>query len=259
MALKQRVFGEIMRRVVRVREANVKRVLSTICVGALGFLALTGAAAACNGQTVLYEDDFTSADPAWGDYDGQKIAGGKLTVSPAQYAGYAIQNQTGFFTDFDVCVDVVQKNSDPTTGYAGILFWGTDYDNFYTFDVATNGYVRVSRKQNTRWLTPVAWVTVPGVKAGTDVNQVRVVVVGNQATLFVNGAQAAAFKGQPPQGGGLIGVYAASPKDSTGIYDFDNFKVTDVVADGGQNSGGGQGGSTPPAGAPSEPGIPKTP
>ena len=36
------------------------------------------------------------------------------------------------------------------------------------------------------------------------------------------------FKGQPPEGGSLIGVYAASPKESMGTYDFDNFKVTAV-------------------------------
>jgi hypothetical protein len=225
----------------------------------LALLALTNGAYACKGPNVLYEDDFSMADPAWGNYTSQKIEGGKLTIAPEQYTGYALENQSSFFTDFDVCVDVVQKHNDPTTGYAGIVFWGVDYDNFYSLDVATNGFVRVSRKQNQRWLTPVAWTEIAGINPGTEVNQVRVTAKGNLATLYVNGTQAASFKGQPPQGGGLLGVYASSPKDSTGLFDFDNFKVTDVSADAAT--------PPPPAAAPApapapgtlSPGVPKTP
>lgn len=208
------------------------KTISTACATALVMLTMAGAALACTGPNVLFEDDFSESDPSWGgDLDGQRIANGKLVVSPALYSGYAIENQVGFFTDFDVCVDVVQKNNDPTTGYAGILFWGDDYDNFYTFDVATNGYVRVSRKQKGRWLTPVAWKLIEGVQADRGLNQVRVRVKGNQATLFVNDVQAATFRGQPTQGGSLIGVYGSSPKDSTGIYEFDNYRVTDLGED----------------------------
>lgn len=206
---------------------NTRLSMAFTCV--LALLASTAGAAACQGQNALYSDDFATADPAWGEYDTQKIEEGVLRLLPDANGGLAIENQTGFFEDFDVCVDLVQKNEDPTTGYAGILFWGIDYDNFYTMDVATNGYIRVSRKQNQRWLTPVSWTPTENiVKPGAEVNQVRVVAKGAEATLFVNGKEVRSFKGQPPKGGGLIGVYAASPKESKGIYDFDNFNVTAV-------------------------------
>ena len=207
----------------------MKTGLTMAIAGTIALLASTAGATACQGANVLYSDDFVSADPAWGEYEKQKIEEGVLRLLPDTNGGFAVQNQTGFFEDFDVCVDLVQKNEDPTTGYAGILFWGVDYDNFYTLDVATNGYVRVSRKQNQRWLTPVSWTQTENIiKPGTEVNQLRIVAKGNEATLFVNGKEVKSFKGQPPQGGSLIGVYAASPKESTGIYDFDNFKVTAV-------------------------------
>lgn len=252
----------------------MKRTVSKIVAGTFLVFSLSSAAMACEGSNVLFEDDFSTADPSWGAYDGMAIEGGKLTVKPDVYMGYAIENQSSFFTDFDACVDLVQNNQDPTTGYSGLLFWGVDYDNYYTVDVATNGYVRVSRKQSNRWLTPVAWALVNGVNEGTAVNELRLTVKGNQATIYVNGTKFSTFKGQPPQGGGLIGVYASSPKDSQGTYDFDNFKVTDI-SDAPEPTPPAQAAPEEPAPAPEEtapempaapakpgpgkPGMPKTP
>lgn len=183
---------------------------------------------ACEGSSVLFEDDFSSADPSWGNYSDLKIGNGVLTILINPDAGYPLQNQSGFFDgNYDICVDAVQKNTDPTNAWAGILFWGVDYENYYIMDVSTNGYVNVSRKQKGRWLNPVNWVQTDGVvRRGTAANQLRLVVKGNQATGFVNGKEVFSFKGQPPSGGGLIGIYGSAPKETAASYDFDNFKVT---------------------------------
>ncbi|MBX3577904.1 MAG: hypothetical protein KF723_11890 [Rhizobiaceae bacterium] len=193
-------------------------------------LFVSSAALACEGSSVLYEDDFSSADPAWGNYSDLKIDNGVLTLLVNPDSGYPLENQSGFFEgNYDICVDVVQKNTDPSTSWASLLFWGTDYDNYYLFQAATNGYVNVARKQKGRWLNPVNWIQTNGVvKPGTESNNLRVVIVGNQVTGYVNGQQVLQFKGQPPEGGGLIGVYGNSPKDAAASYDFDNYKVTSV-------------------------------
>jgi len=199
-------------------------------VAALAMLASAGQSFACEGSSVLFEDDFATADPSWGNYSDMKIGNGVLTLLVNPASSYALENQSGYFEgNYDVCVDVIQKNTDPATSWAGVLFWGTDYDNYYLFQVATNGYIAVARKQKGKWLNPVNWFQTEGtVKSGTESNQLRVVITGNKVTGYVNGKELLTFKGQPPDGGGLLGIYGNSPKDAAASYDFDNFKVTSV-------------------------------
>jgi hypothetical protein len=209
----------------------MKTCLAAVLAGCLALSAGTGEAIACQGSTTLFEDDFSFADPAWGGYDGTVIENGALTINLDPDIWYALENQAGFYDAFDFCVDVVQRHDDPSQAWGSILFWGIDYDNFYTFDVATNGFVRVSRLQNGRWLTPVGWTETTGVvNPGILTNQLRVVAKGNVATVYVNGTEVAKFRGQPPEGGGLIGVFGYSPPASGASYEFRNFVVTSADA-----------------------------
>ncbi len=205
----------------------------TVFAAAVASLALaTSPAIACQGSSTLYADDFSFADPAWGNFEGTTIESGKLTIEVNAAGGYTILNQAALYNDFDACVDVVQRNDDPDGGWGSLVFWGSDYENFYTLDVTTSGYVKVSRVQNNRWLSPVDWTLTEGVvNSGTGVNSLRVVARGNVATVFVNGKQVAQFRGQPPEGGGLLGIYGAAPTGSPASLDFTNFVVTTADAD----------------------------
>jgi len=184
-------------------------------------------AVACEGASVLFQDDFSFADPAWGSFEGTTIGGGTLNISVQPAGGYTLLNQASLYGDFDACIDVVQHNDDPDGGWGSLVFWGLDYENFYALDVTTSGYVKVSRLQSNRWLSPVDWTLTEGViNPGTATNTLRVVAQGNVATVYVNGSQVAQFRGQPPDGGGLIGVYGAAPNGSAATVDFSNFVVT---------------------------------
>jgi hypothetical protein len=231
---------------------------------AVWLVALAVPAIACTGSTVLFEDDFSFADPAWGNYDGTTIANGQMTIQVEPGLGYTLLNQAGLYQDFDACIDVVQHNADPSTAWASLLFWGTDYQNFYAFDVAGNGYVKVSRLQNNRWLSPVDWILTEGlVNPGEQVNHLRVRAVGNVAQVFVNGRQVAQFRGQPPEGGGLIGVYGLASADAGASYDFTNLRVTTpdgpIEEPGFGSEGGGTaaGGAGAGGGSGSSPGAPE--
>ena len=130
--------------------------------------------AACTGTTVLFADDFSIADPAWGNYQGTTFSSGQMTIEAEAGGGYMLLNQFALYQDFDICMDVVQHVSDPSTGWASLIFWGLDYDNFYMLDVAGNGYVRVTRVQNARWLSPVSWTLTEGVvKPGEELRTLR--------------------------------------------------------------------------------------
>jgi hypothetical protein len=52
-----------------------------------------------------------------------------------------------------------------------------------------------------------------------------VVTKGRQATAYINDKQVATFPGQPPVGGGCIGLYGQSGK-SQNIWQFSGLEVT---------------------------------
>ena len=203
-------------------------IVASAVAAAMTPLALT-AALACQGPNTLYADDFSTADPAWGNYDGEKIENGKLTITASANKIYQLQNQSGFFDDIDYCADLVQHTDDPQNSDGGLLFWGSDSSNYYLFLISITGSGKVVRLQNNRWVTPIAWTANDAIKTKkSDVNSLRVVTKGNQATFYVNGKQFAQFKGFPPQGGGLIGVFGEAGPKAPVDFDFSNLKITNV-------------------------------
>ena len=252
--------------------------ISVLCAGALALFSATSAFA-CEGSNILYEDDFATADPAWGtNAPDLRIENGTLLLQPPEGGASVLQNQSGYFEgNLDICVDVIQNVADPTSAWAALLFGGIDYDNYYLFQVATNGFINVARYQKGRWIFPVAWKEVPGViNSGATANQIRVVTRGNQVSGYVNGQEVVQFRAQLPADGGLVGLYATTIKGA-GTFDFDNFQVTEALDD---DAPGAQPPATPPAAAepapapapdepappaapgkpvPGAPGIPKTP
>ena len=210
----------------------MKRHLAAMSAASIALLLTAAPALACGGSQTLFEDDFSFGDSNWGNYEGTTFENGLMTIAVEAGRLYALQNQAGLYDDFDVCIDVYQRTEDPETGWASLMFWGVDYSNYYTLDVATNGYVKVSRYQNSRWLSPMEWTLTEGVvNAGEELNQLRVVAVGNVATVFVNGRQVGQIRGQPPEGGSLLGVYGQGSDNAPASFDFDNFKITTADAD----------------------------
>jgi hypothetical protein len=82
---------------------------------------------------------------------------------------------------------------------------------------------------NQRSLSPVPWRESASIKKGLgQTNELRVVTKGAQATVFINDTQVVSFNGQPPQGGGFIGMIAFSPEKATNknVWEFSDLKVT---------------------------------
>jgi hypothetical protein len=78
-----------------------------------------------------------------------------------------------------------------------------------------------------RYLLPIAWQESDAIKKGEGAeNQVKVVTKGNQATVLINGQEVIRLNGQPPQGGSLIGVKAASGPDGANTVAFANLQIS---------------------------------
>ncbi|HZP19935.1 MAG TPA: family 16 glycoside hydrolase [Bauldia sp.] len=202
-------------------------------IGAAAAVALlvgAGAARACEGSTVLFEDSFTELQSTWdGSPDEVKVEDGKLHLTTKPDWTVWVPNTAGFYDDIDMCVDVTTvEAADPKTNFAGLVFWYSDDKNFYSFEFDASGNASVWRMQRGKWLKQVSWNEVPALKKGNgETNQMRVVTVGNQATFYLNGTKFASLKGAPPDGGQEVGVIGYSPKAGSADYAFANFKITE--------------------------------
>jgi glucose/mannose transport system substrate-binding protein len=198
------------------------------------------------GGDILYEDDFTNLDPSWGTPgDILSVKDGKLILKPALNTTQSVLNQSNVFDDADIEVEVTLAAGDPIVA-GGLIFWAKDYTNFYCLCVDANGSFKISHFVTDRWLTPVGWTESGAVNKGVgQVNKLRVVTKGRQATAFINDQQVIAINGQPPQGGGCVGISGGSAQDLQNTWQFASLRVIATAA--------AAASSSPPVAAPLRP------
>jgi hypothetical protein len=59
------------------------------------------------------------------------------------------------------------------------------------------------------------------------VNELQVVLSNNNGSLYINGIQVQAFRGQPPKEGGAVGVFAQSAGEQQNEWRFFNITVVE--------------------------------
>src|SRR5271156_203996 len=180
---------------------------------------------------ILYEDEFTNLDPSWGTPgDILSVKDGKMILKPALNTTQSVLNQSNVFDDADIEVEVALAAGDPIVA-GGLIFWAKDYTNFYCLCVDANGSFKISHFVTDRWLTPVGWTENGAVNKGVgQANKLRVVTKGRQATAFINDQQVITINGQPPQGGGCVGISGGSAQDLQNTWQFASLRVIPTAA-----------------------------
>ncbi len=221
----------------------LKAVLKTMAVAA-GMIAIPSIGQACEGGRVLMDDSFAKMNPAWGvslDAKNEKIDANGLSVSYAPGGVKRALSQWGFFDNAVACASftVSYKCTDAekceTQPYVGLVVWGTDLANYYSFEIAPLvGIYSVQRLQDNRWLTPVAWAKLPGDKkiASGDKFEISAVVKGNAVTFKLNDQTVAEFEALAPEGGSLVGfeMAAAQDGDAKSNISLSRFEVREIGA-----------------------------
>ena len=187
-------------------------------VSALIALLLLPAVRSVLAGEVLYEDDFTKLDPSWGALgENLSVKDGKLTLKPSLNTTRSVLNQANVFDDAEITVEVTLSVGD-TSVPGGLIFWAKDYDSFYCLCINASGYFKISRYVIDRWLDPVNWTANEAINQGVgQINKLRVTTKGRQATAYINDKQVVTFNGQPPRGGGCIGISGTSAEASASI------------------------------------------
>ncbi|HVZ12907.1 MAG TPA: hypothetical protein VG894_00455 [Bauldia sp.] len=190
---------------------------------------LSPAFAVCPGPSVLFQDSFDTLQPTWGEpSDAIKVANGQLVMTPPVGTYIWAVNNAGVYDDLDMCVTVTTVTGvDPTEAKAGPIFWYTDVNNFYVFEIAPNGKASVWRRQRGKWLAQANWQDATDANKGDGAsNELRVTTVGDDATFYVNGTQFKKVSGSAPDDGQQIGLFAASPDKDAATFAFDDLKAT---------------------------------
>lgn len=185
---------------------------------------------ACMGNQVLLQDNFQNWASNWGTPDDfHSVKNGQMVISPPLGQADIYFSQGNIFNDMSACVDIAVASGGPKLGYTfgGIAFWSVDVNNTYYFAVGPSGTYSVARYVAGRFISIVPWASTPAVKSGLNqVNHLRVVTKGGQATLYVNDKQVALIDGQPPQGGSEVGLMVQSGPKTRDVYEFSNLKIT---------------------------------
>src|SRR5215471_17144053 len=209
---------------------NMNPKLYIHCIIAIVALLLGAPVWSVRGAEILYEDDFTNLDPSWGTAGAiLSVKEGRLVLKPAPNTTQSVLNQSHLFDDADIEVQVMLSSGDPIVP-AGLIFWAKDYSNFYCFSIDANGSFKVSHFVVDRWLVPVGWTESAAIRKGIgQPNKLRVVTKGRQATAYINDKEVITINGQPPQGGGCVGIGGGSGEDSQNTWEFASLRVIAIA------------------------------
>ena len=187
------------------------------------------AAAVCPGLDVLFEDQFVSLLPTWGEAKPAiRIEDGQLVLRPPSGTYVWAVNNAGLYDDIDMCVTVTTvAGGDASESKAGPIFWYEDVNNFYVFELAPNGKASIWRRQRGKWLAQVDWQDAASANKGDGAsNEMRVTAAGGDAVFYVNGTEFHKLSGSPPDNGQQVGLFAGSPDQSDAAFGFDGLRVT---------------------------------
>ncbi len=176
-----------------------------------------------NSGEVLFIDDFSNPPGQWGTTDGITFDSGALQLNVVDSNSYLWTTIGDTFDNFDYQVQTL-KLGGPDDNSFGVVFRFQDADNFYTFEISSDGFFAVNKFVNGEWIPLTEWQSSPVIKTGFDSNLVGVEGMGNQYTFFVNGVQVETLVDDTFTGGN-IGVIASSYSEPNVLIEFDDVLV----------------------------------
>ncbi len=175
-----------------------------------------------NAGQVLFEDDFSTDKGVWGVIDGLSIKDNQFSFRVEQASDYIWSTFGGDYDDLDYQVDT-RKLGGPDNNSFGQIFRFQDADNFYAYEISSDGFYLVSKKEDGSWTTLIPWSASPLINKGGE-NQMAVIAQRNQFSFLINGvqvdtAQDSAFSS------GALGLLASSYDEAGVTIAFDNVLV----------------------------------
>lgn len=176
-----------------------------------------------NSGEVLFSDDFSNPPGLWGTTDGISFEGDAIKLHVVDINNYLWTTIGNEFDDFDFQV-MGQKLGGPDDNSFGAIFRFQNAENFYTFEISSDGFFVVNKFENGTWIPLTEWQSSPVIHTGFDTNTIGVEGLGNQYTFFVNGVQVESLV-DDTFAGGSIGLIASSYSEPDVLVAFDDVLV----------------------------------
>ncbi|MFQ5613728.1 MAG: trypsin-like peptidase domain-containing protein [Anaerolineae bacterium] len=144
-----------------------------------------------NAGQVLFFDDFSDPASGWSTFSDDEVSSryeeGRLVidVDVQETAAWAILDQE--FEEVDFEVETV-KLGGPDDNAFGLMLHYQDADNFYVFEISSDGFYKASVLENDELRTLIEWTKTYLVDPGGK-NTLAVEAQPGQFTIFINGVQ----------------------------------------------------------------------
>ena len=170
-------------------------------------------------------DDNAQAWSVWKDEQGEKgVADGVyyITVDEIEWASWGTSDGLTF-ADGTVEVEAQAVDGPDDNGY-GLVFRYQDNENFYYFEVSSDGYYSIGKMVADEWESLAGWTESDVIRLGRRTNALRIVCSGSQMTFFVNGRQIEELVDDDFEAGSV--GFIAEARDEPGVrVHFDDLKV----------------------------------
>ena len=138
---------------------------------------------------VLYQDDFEKENDNWDVYDDGIVSylfeGGRLVVTVNDFNARAWSGLNFTLEDFVLEVETTQLDGPDDNGF-GVLFRYQDTDNYYRFDISSDGFYSLSKSVDGSSEAVSEWNAHSAILTGAQTNHLRVVAQGNTFSFAVN-------------------------------------------------------------------------
>jgi hypothetical protein len=153
-----------------------------------------------------------------------------LVIKPQMNRSFTILYPALRYQNATICAHLKSppQVTDPRGAVAGVIFWGANNDNYYVAEIVPEGSYAIYRRLARNWIPVVALTKDEHLKTGVGAeNEISVQVVDNFGALFVNGVKIREFRGQPPDGGAAVGLYAEAEEKVADEWHFLDIAVMD--------------------------------
>jgi hypothetical protein len=176
----------------------------------------------------IFEETFDDNLRGWSEWEDEQGAKGVedggyyITVTETKWASWGTSEGLTF-DDFVVEVEAQAVDGPDDNGY-GLVFRYQDGDNFYYYEVSSDGYYSMGKMVADEWETLVGWTESDLIRLGRQTNTLRVECDGPRMTFFVNGYQIEEVTDYDFSAGAL--GFMAEARDEPGVrVHFDNLRV----------------------------------
>lgn len=191
----------------------------------------TQAAATLAPATVAYQDDFEDPDSGWDVYNyGDTLAlyrdgEYRLAILREEYVAWGNPDPAQKLSDFVIEVDA-RAVEGPLDNNLGILVrYQDDDENYYWFQISSDGYFAVDRLTGDEWVTVAGWEESAAIQQGLGVtNRLEVRCSGDEFIFSVNDTYLTTVTDNTLASGN-IGLAAGTFDEPGVVVHFDNLTV----------------------------------